>query len=377
MIPVKLCLMWAILLLLLEIVPITGFFNHQLLHYSSLPSATRPKYHKVVSIPIDTEERALVGRTYKDYKYPTKSKINRRLYKNDKYEIIQAELLNYKKIYGNMLVPSTFVIPHSSDWPEYSHGFKLGITVCRIRGGLCLTEHRGDLIKIGFDFKSQMKYKYDFVKSLLLHYKKINNHMLVPATFVIPFNDETWPDVMWNTKLGFIAHNIRRGKSYLDRKDELEALGFDYECQFKYGYDLVKIAILKYKELNGDMLVPSRYSIPAESVNYPREVWGMNLGTVVHDIRRKYSYLEKREELTALGFAYVVRKKFDYEIVKIAVYKYRELYHGTVKFPPVYTIPKNDLWYPEETWGLPLGSYVKRIKKGDLWPEKYSELFGL
>ena len=70
------------------------------------------------------------------------------------------------------------------------------------------------------------------------------------------------------------------------------------------------------------------------------------------------------------------KRKFDYECVKIALYKYREAFHGSTAVPYLFKIEEGSTWYPEETWGMPLGTLVSRIRKGSKWPEKKSELLG-
>ena len=133
--------------------------------------------------------------------------------------------------------------------------------------------------------------------------------------------------------------------------------------------------MVKYKELHGHINVPARFSTPINHPKWPSSLSGIKLGTVVHDIRRG-SYSDKKEDLLSMGFKYVVRKRFDYDCVRIAVYKYRELHHGLTKISSVYNIPEDDPWYPEETWGMCLGSYAKRIRSGTLWPDKCTDLFG-
>mmetsp|Transcript_24442 Transcript_24442/g.23485 ORF Transcript_24442/g.23485 Transcript_24442/m.23485 type:complete len:309 (+) Transcript_24442:170-1096(+) len=216
--------------------------------------------------------------------------------------------------------------------------------------------------------------KYDLAKAALLKYKEQYGDMLVPRWFVVPINSLSFPPELWEIKLGHMVNNIRNLNTYSEYKDELKAIGFDYDSQWRFRYDDVKVALLSYKAVYGNMLVPQKFYVPLDSTDFPEEVKGMNLGSVVKEIRAGV-YSEKREELLALGFIYVVRKKFDYESVKVAVYKYRELNHGSIKIPVVYNIRNNDLWYPIETWGMSLGNYVKRIKEGRKWPEKYSELF--
>jgi hypothetical protein len=153
----------------------------------------------------------------------------------------------------------------------------------------------------------------------------------------------------------------------------LIALGFDFEYQ-NFIFDEIMTALLRFKQIHGDLLVPIKYVISPDDTDYPEEVRGMNLGSCVNTIRRG-GYLQKKEELLAIGFVYVVRKRFDYETVRIAMFKYRELHHGSTKVPLKYKIPVNSTWYPEETWGMSLGSILKIVKSGAKWPDKYSELF--
>jgi hypothetical protein len=205
----KMVLVKLFFLVVFVITSLDGFANHKVFKSSIfLTAATKRNIDTSTVLERKINEEKSPDRVKNIAVKKKEMKKTKRSYKNDKYEIIETELLNYKRIYGNMLVPSNFVIPSNSEWPELSWGFKLGITVCRIRGGKCLTERRKDLTELGFIFESQLKYRYGFVKSLLIRYKQINSHMLVPAIFVIPLDDQNWPQEMWGTKLGFIVHNI-------------------------------------------------------------------------------------------------------------------------------------------------------------------------
>lgn len=294
-----------------------------------------------------------------------------------KYDLMVTALLRYKQINGDMLVPCKFAVPENSDWPTETWRLNLGIFVGNVRNGNAYTERNDELRRLGFEFEPKFnnRYGYDLVKKAMLRYKELYGNMLITSVYVVPDTND-WPIPMRGMKLGNIVNNVRRGSSYADKRQDLLEIGFDFESQHKYGYDLVKRGLLRYKEINGHINVPARFQIPDNHIEWPSELWNIKLGTVVHDIRRG-SYADKKEELLQLGFVYVLRKKFDYECVKIAVYKYRELNHGDTKVPKVYNIPQNDLWYPEETWGMCLGSYANRIKTGSLWPDKYSDLFSV
>jgi hypothetical protein len=289
------------------------------------------------------------------------------------YDSVKLALLKYKEIYGNMLVTQSFIIPtNSSDFPEECWEMKLGINVNSIRSQNAYAEHKDDLIALGFDYGSQIP-TYDFVKLALLKYKEIYGNMLVTGTFIIPTNSSDFPEEFWEMRLGGTVSHIRSQNGYAEHKDELIALGFDFEYQ-NFIFDEVMTALLRFKQIHGDLLVPMRYVISPDDTDYPEEVRGMKLGSCVNYIRSG-GHLQKKEELLAIGFVYVVRKRFDYETVRIATFKYRELHHGSTKISLKYKIPVDSTWYPEETWGISLGSILYRVRTGKKWPDKYSELF--
>ena len=113
-------------------------------------------------------------------------------------------------------------------------------------------------------------------------------------------------------KLGTLVDSIRRGLSYADKKEELSDIGFSFEQQTQstYSFETVYAALCRFRELEGHMSVPRKYSIP-NSADWPEDTWGMKLGTHVNSIRNGRSYVDKRRELLDIGFLYVARKSCD------------------------------------------------------------------
>ena len=270
------------------------------------------------------------------------------------------------------------------NWPTETWGLKLGSFAMKLGTRQTLMRERirtrTNPIRTAVHLKpeaakSLRRKRFELVTSALQRYQELNGDMLVKSKFIVP-DCPDWPTEVRGLKLGFITANIRRGSSHSDKREELAAIGFAYECQHKYGYDLIREALVRYKELNDHIDVPARYSIPRDCSKWPVQLRGINLGTVVHNIRRG-TYGDKKDDILSLGFNYVVRKKFDYDCVKIAMYKFRELNHGSTRIPAVYNIPHGDPWYPEETWGMFLGSIANRIRCGLIYQDKREELFGL
>ena len=74
--------------------------------------------------------------------------------------------------------------------------------------------------------------------------------MLVPFFFIIPVNDYSCPINTWGMMIGHNVSSVRDGMSHKDHRAELESIGFDYNPQREvYGYDLVKAALLLYKDI--------------------------------------------------------------------------------------------------------------------------------
>jgi hypothetical protein len=219
-------------------------------------------------------------------------------------ETIRAALLKYKNLKGDMLVPKRFLVPANDiEWPKEMWSMKLGTVVNKIRAGTSWSKNRADLESIGFDFNRQeIGYEYETIRAVLLKCRDLNGNMLVPQTFVVPA-DDTWPKEMWNVKLGFIVNSIRGGKSCSKNRADLESIGFDFNLQkLFYGYESVRAALLKYMDLNGDMLVPQRFAVPADEITWPKEMWDMKLGTIVNSIRAGTRWSKNRADLESIGF---------------------------------------------------------------------------
>jgi hypothetical protein len=114
--------------------------------------------------------------------------------------------------------------------------------------------------------------QYQNTRTALINYRALHGHMLVPSIFLVPTDDISWPIETWGMKLGFVVNNIRGGNSYVDKREDLESIGFNYESQSRsHGYELVQVALRTYKELNGDMLVSQIFLVPTDDISWPKE----------------------------------------------------------------------------------------------------------
>jgi hypothetical protein len=300
-----------------------------------------------------------------------------------KYESVLLALLQYRQLYGNMRVPKRFVVPHDSDaWPTSAWGLKLGITVSRIRGGITYVSMRNELESIGFDYSRQLYHKtygHQSVKQALLRYQELYGDMRVPIKFKVPDDSKMWPPAVLGLRLGRVVANLRGGKTYTSLRDWLESIGFDYSFKLfgrTKGYDRVKQALLRYKELYGNMRVPVRFKVPDESSAWPSAVLGLRLGRVVTNIRQGLSYAAMHDELKEIGFDLSLQARnriHGYDTVKLALLQYKELY-GDMRVRKRFEIQSGDIAWPESLWGLRLGNAVSRIRGGISYASKREEL---
>jgi hypothetical protein len=94
--------------------------------------------------------------------------------------------------------------------------------------------------------------------------------MRVPSSFIVPIDSTDFPEEFWKMNLGSSVNNFRYKNAYAEHKHELIALGFVYGSQISK-YDFVKSALLEYKEMYGNMLVPASFIVPIDSTNFPEE----------------------------------------------------------------------------------------------------------
>jgi virulence-associated protein VapD len=294
-----------------------------------------------------------------------------------RYERIKTALLTYQALNDDMLVPSNFIVPTTDVvWPTNTWGMRLGRFVFHIRSGDTFIDKRADLESIRFDYSSQSRsHGYDKIKTALLTYQVLNDDMLVPSVFVVPTNDITWPEETWGISLGSAVSNIRYGSSHVDKRADLESIGFDYSSQSLYHeYDKIKKAFLTYQAFHDDMLVPRVFVVPADDVTWPEETWGIPLGTVVNSIRRGNSHIDKRADLESIGFDYSSQSLYhEYDMIKTALLTYQVL-NDDMLVPKRFVVPTDDVTWPEEAWGIPLGTAVSNIRRGNSHVDKRADL---
>ena len=127
-----------------------------------------------------------------------------------------------------------FVVPENdSNYPEHTWNVNLGKALLTIRYNGAFREHKDRLVALGVDFNVDKLnvVGFDVTYSALKVYKDIHGDLLVPQKFVVPENDDQYPKEAHGLKLGRRVESIRNQGTYVEHREQLEALGFVYDLK--------------------------------------------------------------------------------------------------------------------------------------------------
>lgn len=257
------------------------------------------------------------------------------------WNLILEALITYRSVYGNLLVPSSFVVPKGDTrWSKATWKIPLGNCVYRIRSRYDFLRddnagsRRDQLEGLGFVWDVQ-EYRFRIFYAALCHYARLNEcgsfstgttkSLRVPSQYVVPRSSK-WPSELWRYPLGSKCTAIRQKELYVKDKPErklmLESVGFHWNGNSDLGWLRVVHAAAIYSRLNDRNLdVPSKFIVPAAPSNedgvvlpddwpWPEHLWGFPLGQRLKDVRLKGTHLKgelgakRRVQLDALGFVW-------------------------------------------------------------------------
>jgi len=159
-----------------------------------------------------------------------------------------------------------------------------------------------------------MDVSFDQIFDALVTYRtevQPEGNLVVPSNFIVP-NYEPWPEATRGMPLGKKIPTVR-SKAYLKANPEatkkLTKIGFEFDGKIAANdarFTSVYAALIRYKELNDDLLVPQPFIVPEPSDDWDEEFWGLRLGARVNAIRSQGTFVksnpERREQLDQLGF---------------------------------------------------------------------------
>ena len=136
-----------------------------------------------------------------------------------------------------------------------------------------------------------------------------------------------------------------------------------------------KRCLLRYLELHGDMRVRHSFEIPWVN-NWSEEMWGYKLGNQTRLIRESHIHTDKRDELIDIGFSYkklLAREGYGWDRIKSSLLQYKALF-GDLLVHRDFVVPNNHPDWPQNTWGIRLGSRVHHLRNRGDHADKRNEL---
>jgi hypothetical protein len=320
-------------------------------------------------------------------------------------QLVQA-LRTFHALENHFAVPFSFVVPHTSDWPDDLHSLPLGFKVHRfmqsfIKGSATSRKDDEQILELrdmGFPLGSWREYQFrEVCLPALETYKQQYGDLFVPQKFVVPEEEEeaeSWPRAARGYKLGLAVAKLRkqvqqqrqREQQLKDKKkqanspssaalpplpkeqvDALNALGFVWRVRDTKWYQFFLPGLRRYKELHGNADVPLAFTIPSheEDPRWPKALEGYMLGRHVYMVRSgKYAtqVRDSKQELGELGFSFRLLDKAWEESIFPALQAFAQQY-GHCDVWQDFVVPSADPW-PEDSWGLKLGDTVKNIRRG-------------
>jgi hypothetical protein len=297
-------------------------------------------------------------------------------------------VLALKKFYeleGHFAVPCKFYIPttptelnSSNDmeqkpdldfWPPKIRGMKLGLRVKGLRTRTKIHEELvNELLAIGFPLYTWKEYIWkNATLPALETFKRLENDLLVPVNFIVPYGDSQWPRSTWSLTLGSQVSAFRKYKDQLDPEivETLEKIGFIWDVKEYNFLNYFMPSMRTFNDIYGHTNVPVSFVVPKNDSRWPKKLRGYTFGNVVSTIR-KGSYASSVEkfadELKELKFSFRLSQTIWDEKILPALKIFWQL-HNHCDVPSNYIIPSEEPW-PKNVWGMNLGLKAANIRQG-------------
>mmetsp|Transcript_28490 Transcript_28490/g.51940 ORF Transcript_28490/g.51940 Transcript_28490/m.51940 type:complete len:492 (-) Transcript_28490:530-2005(-) len=320
------------------------------------------------------------------------------------YESALKTLQAYHNLNGDLAVPRRFIVPAIEDYPKEWHGVDLAKTVYDMRWWQTNVSKNptrvAALNALGFVWE-RLQPEWNLVLEALITYSILNDgDIMVPASFVVPHGNYSWPQATWGIPIGNCVYRIRhrndflRGQESMARRSQLDGLGFVWDVNDhlfrKFYRSLRHFSKLERQGspegVHRALRVPSKFVVP-KSEKWPSDMWGFKLGSKCMAIRQKEVYVknnpERSRELEKLGFLMKGNSALGWLEVVHAAAIYSKLHRRQLDVPQKFVVPhppvnthdektltdRNvseivDAWpWPEQLWGFPLGQRLKDVRQ--------------
>jgi hypothetical protein len=177
-----------------------------------------------------------------------------------------------------------------------------------------ILDDMGFLWRLRAPSEKNMDVSFEQIYDALVTYRsevQPTGSLSVPSNFIVP-NYAPWPEATRGMPLGKKIPTVR-SKTYLKANpgatERLKDIGFEFDGKVAANdarFNNVYNALVRYKELNGDLLVPQPFVVPSGSKDWEEQFWDLRLGARVNAIRSQGTFVKtnpgRREQLDKLGF---------------------------------------------------------------------------
>jgi len=328
------------------------------------------------------------------------------------FEFTLQTLQAFYNEHSHLVIPRRYFVPKSTMYPSIWHGVDLAGTVYTMRWWQRHVQNQPDRVselnKMGFVWE-RLQPEWNLILESLIVYKSLKGNVLVPSTFVVPYNDDRWPEACWGISLGNSVHKIRNRGDHLggrnpngwSRRQQLDALGFVWDVEdlrfSKFSSALELFGKIEQSEHeprtisssspthSGALKVSSQFIVPASS-QWPKELWGYRLGERCTQVRQKELYIRGQPHrikiLAELGFYVTGGSNSNLRWLEVvhAAAVYSQMNSNKLEVPTNFVVPapprrvadcsvgdrivgSDDAWpWPEYLWGFPLGQRLRDIR---------------
>jgi len=268
----------------------------------------------------------------------------------DEWMAMVAAFQVYKAAYGDLKVPSRFIVPSMMPWPESAWGMKLGLRVASIRAtGKFITDEQVD------------------VKTRMQRRKMLDDlgflwRVRVPSLDT-SIADTTTFDQIYSALITYKQEIHDKQRQVHDERESQDLSSTQEEEEDDdYGEDDEDQLSLS----SSSLIIPKNFIVP-NYAPWPEETQGLPLGKMITTIRSK-AFLKANpdaaEKLQTLGFELdgkAAANEAKFSLVYKALASYKQIY-GDLLVPQPFVIPAQSPGWPQETWGLRLGARVNAIR---------------
>ena len=211
------------------------------------------------------------------------------------WETLLSALEVYKEKNGDLRVNQLFVVPSDTDqWPDKLWGIRLGYLVSLIRNNNAYADYKEELLELGFDYNKQSKRRYSVGSIIigttdeategsakqnskpkkLVHklFRNNNDHKTVNKVGVVDRNDLPKKG-LGKSLLQPIINKAKEEKIVKESATSAKKNSQTSNEKVRKFWEETKLALLIYKRIERNLLVPQKFVIPHDEEPWPESLW--------------------------------------------------------------------------------------------------------